>query len=101
MPFREIKRREQRLIIKSEKEGYIKIPYDLRQYFNRYVKILFDPEQSLLALQPSDDTKDFTIPHWRIWCTKFLRTYGISSQEAEAIWDKKNKFLIAKVKRDR
>jgi len=97
MPFREIKRGAGKLVIRSE--GYIKIPILYRHEFSKNVKILFDPEQNLLALQPSNDLGDYPITRWRIFCTQFLRTYKISSQETETVWDRKNKYLIARVKR--
>lgn len=99
--FREVKRRANCLALrKYDEEAYIRIPLAYRKYFKNRVKLLFDPEKNLIALQPSEDETDYPTSHWRVWCTEFVRRYNIPPQEVPAVWDSKNNYLIAKIRRN-
>jgi hypothetical protein len=101
MSFRRIGYARASLVIgRYDKEGYLKIPTQYRKYFiDKRVKLLFDPEKNLLALQPSDDPNDFPTSYWRVWCSAFIRSYNIPAQKVPVVWDEKNKYLIARIKR--
>lgn len=98
MPFQEIRHKENCLIFRLyDKEGYILIPSLYRKYFGENVKILFDPKNNLLALQPSKSEEDYHSVRWRIWCTPFLKEYRILEQKVEVTWDAGKGYLIGKV----
>jgi len=101
MPLEEIKRKESLLRLnRYDKEGFILIPPLYRKYFGKRVRLLFDPEQNLLALQPSNEEEDYATTHWRVWCTEFFKTYDIKTQLVEAAWDQNKKYLVAKIQRE-
>lgn len=100
MPFKEIRKKETLLKLRRyDREGFIGIPMAFREHFMNRVKLLFDPQKNLLALQPSDEVADYPTSHWRVWCTAFFKEYNIPSQDVVAVWDKKNSYLIAKIGR--
>lgn len=101
MPFREIERKKDYMTFhKYSRDGYIVIPPVFRKYFKNKVKLLFDPKKNLVALQPSDEESAYPLSHWRIWCTAFFREYNIPDQKVKALWDEKNRYLIAKIRRE-
>lgn len=98
-PFKEIRKVE---VIGSLGVGsyYIYVPVTVKKFFPNRVKMLFDPQKNLLALQPSEDPVDNLISNGRICCTQFIREYRIPPQrKMETYWDPKNKYLIAKIER--
>lgn len=100
MPFQRIDRRRNLKLNRYDKEGYILIPPAYRKYFGNRVKLLFDSEKNLLALQPSSNDEDFPTTKWRVWCSSFFQQYNILTQNVEAIWDEEKNYLIAKIKRE-
>jgi len=101
MPFKEIKKRDNFLrLTRYDKEGFILIPPLFRKHFGGKVKLLFDPENNLIALQPSDAVDDYPTSRYRVWCTNFFKEYGINTQQVEAKWDPNRKYLVAKILRE-
>ena len=99
--YKEIKREEDRLTLnRYDKEGYIVIPPKFRCKFGRNVRILFDKERNLLALQPSDNEEDYHTTRWRVWCSNLFQEYNLQSQKVRACWQEKEKYLVGKVVRE-
>jgi len=99
VPFKEIKRKVNQVILnKRAHESFITIPSALLKHFPKYMKLLFDKEHNMIALQHSEDSCDYPSAR-RIWCTAFFQEYNISSQEIEVLWDEKRKMLIGRLRK--
>jgi hypothetical protein len=100
-PFEEIpcKDREARIRLYGG-AGYITIPSSFRSHFDNRVLLFIDKEHDLIGIQPTKELTSYQTSCWRIWCTEFLRTYGIEEQTVKVKWDPSRKMLTGKVKRN-
>jgi len=83
------------------------IPLMFMKHFScKYVELLFDPKQNLIALRPTEDPFNFKLVNRSskisnaIICQRFLKYYKINPQDLEVKWDSKRKILIGRVQRD-
>ena len=104
MPFQECKPtkiyKRARIAYQSLGQGVLYVPVNQRKYLTEaFIKILFDPESSLIALKPSKDRTDYPRGSPYIYMTSFLRTYKIPEQIFDLEWEKERGWLIGRIKR--